>query len=204
MNRLTPIILAAAAILAVAALPAAADKPVGPGKSKAAPHGPAKGIGHGVTKIKGGSTTLEADAATLATLTGAGLALAPVTPATAIGATFAFPITKGRVHYAKGKKKLSGHVDHSGGLSFAKGAVSVTASDLRVQLSSRKKVRVFANFGAEKVRLLDLKDVTVVNGMISASAVLSQAAAAKLNTGLAVTTFVAGMPLGKIVVSPAS
>ena len=45
-----------------------------------------------------------------------------------------------------------------------------------------KKVRVFATVGTENVRLLDLKDVAVADGKITANAVLSEAAAAKLNT----------------------
>ena len=203
MTRLTRILLALVAIFAVAALPAAADKPASPGKSKSAPHGKAKGIGKGVTKLKSGATTLELDAATHATLTGAGFGVTPAVPATIVDATLSFPITKGRVHYVKGKKKkLSGYVNHSGGITFTKGAVSVTASDLRVLLSSSKKVRVFAKVGSESVRLLDLKDVTVADGKISANALLAGAGAAKLNAAFAVTLFTPGLPMGKVTVTP--
>ncbi len=203
MTRITRIVLALVAIFALAALPAAADKPASPGKSKSAPHGKAKGVHNGVTKIKSGSTTLELDAATTAALTGAGFGVTPAVPATMTGTTLSFPITKGRVHFNKGKKKkLNGYVNHSGGITFTKGAVAVTAADLRIQLSSRKKVRVFAQIGSERVRLLDLKDVVVADGKISANALLAEAAASKLNTAFAVTLFTPGLPMGKVTVTP--
>ena len=203
MTRLTRIIFAVLSIFAISALPALADRPASPSKSKAAPHVKAKGIGKGVTKITSGSTKVEFDAATLATLTAAGVALTPVVPATAVGTVFAFPITKGRVHFAKGKKKkLSGYVNHSGGISFAKGAVSATASGLRVHLSASKKVRVFATISTANVRLLNLKDVVVAGHTITANALLSEEAASQLNTALAVTTFTAGLAIGKVTVTP--
>ncbi len=203
MTRLTRILLALVAIFALAALPAAADKPASPGKSKTAPHGKAKGIGKGVTKIKSDTTTLELDAATLGALSAAGYNIAAAAPATAVGSVLSFPITKGRVHFAKGKKKkLNGYVNHSGGITFTKGAVVVTASDLRIHLSSSKKVRVFAKVGSENVRLLDLKDVVVADGKISANALLAAAGAARLNTAFAGTTFTAGLPMGKVTVTP--
>ena len=192
-------------ILALAALPAAANKPASPGKSESAPHGKAKGhgVGHGITKIKSGATTLELDATTNAALTGAGFGVTPAVPATATGTTFSFPITKGRVHFAKGKKKkLTGYVNHSGGITFTKGATSVTASDPRILLSSGKKVRLFATIGSERVRLLDLKDVAVADGKITANALLAKAAADKLNAAFAVTLFTPGLAMGKVTVTP--
>lgn len=205
MTRLTRIILALVAIFALAALPASADKPASPGKSKSAPHGKGKGkgVGHGVTKIKSGATTLELDAGTVAALTGAGFGVTPAVPATATGTTISFPITKGRVHYAKGKKKkLNGHVNHSGGITFTKGTTVVTAGDPRILLSSGKKVRLFATIGSERVRLLDLKDVVVADGKITANAVLAKAAAEKLNAAFAVTLFTPGLAMGKVTVTP--
>lgn len=205
MTRLTRIILALVAILALAALPAAATKPASPGKSKSAPHGKAKGHAkhHGVTKITSGSTTLELDATTNAALTGAGFAVTPAVPATATGTTLSFPITKGRVHFGKGKKhKLKGFVNHSGGITFTKGATVVTASDPRVLLSSGKKVRLFTTIGSERVRLLDLKDVAVADGKITANALLSKVAAEKLNAAFAVTLFTPGLAMGKVTVTP--
>ena len=125
MTRINRILLALVAVFAIAAVPALATKPDSPGKSKTAPHGKHKGFGKGVTKLSSGTTTLELDATTLAALTGAGVGVTPAVPATAVGSTFSFPITKGRVHWNKGKKKkTSGYVNHSGGITFTNAARS--------------------------------------------------------------------------------
>lgn len=209
MTRITRILLAALAILAVAAVPALAGKPDHPGKSESAPHGKKKGqanaFGKGVTKLKSGTTTLEVDATTLASLTGAGFGVTPAAPATADNATFSFPITKGRVHIAKGKKKkTSGYINHSGGITFTQGALTATASDLRILLSSGKKVRVFAKLGGKNTRLLDLKNVAVADGKITADALLAKQAGDALNTVFGVTLFTPGLAMGKVTVTPGS
>lgn len=203
MTRITRIVLALVAVLAITAVPVAASKPASPGKSKTAPHGKKKGFGKGVTKLKGGATTLDVDQATFAALTGAGFGVTPAAPATADGSVFSFPITKGRVHLGKGKKKRnSGYIHHRGGMTFSKDAVSLTTSNLRILLSSSKKVRVFAKVGDKRVRLLDLSNVTVTDGKILADAALARAAAERLNAAFTVTLFTSGMAMGKVAVTP--
>jgi hypothetical protein len=205
MTRITRILLAVMAILAIAAVPALAGKPADPGKSKSAPHGKHKGFGKGVTKLKSGTTTLDVDAGTLAALTGAGFGVTPAVPATATGSTFSFPITKGRVHLVKGKKKkTTGYINHSGGITFTKGAVSATASDLRILLSSSKKVRVFASLGGKNTRLLDLKNLAVADGKITADALLAKQGGDALNAVFGVTLFTPGLAMGKVTVTPGS
>jgi hypothetical protein len=205
MTRISRILLAVVAAFAIAAVPALADKPASPGKSKSAPHGKHKGFGKGVTKLKSGTTTLEVDAGTLTALTGAGFGLTPAVPATATGSTFSFPITKGRVHLAKGKKKKnSGYINHSGGITFTKGAVSATASDLRILLSPKKSPRVYASLGGKNTRFLDLKNLAVADGKLTADAVLAKKAGDALNSTFGVTLFTPGLAIGKLTVTPGS
>jgi hypothetical protein len=215
MTRTIRIVLALTAILALSAVPAAAHKSGHGHKGGDAPHWKSKDRGgkwhgkrhhhrRGVTLFKSGTTTLELDAGTAGALTGAGFALAPVAPATASGTTFSFPITKGRVQFRTWGWRLKAFIDHSGGITFTKGAVSVTASEPRIKLARHGKVRVVAKIGAERVRLLDLKDVVIAGGKGTANATLAKAAATRLNAAFGVTLFTPGLAMGKVTVAPGS
>lgn len=217
MTRTTRIVLALSAIFALSAVPATAHKSSGDGDGdspyaqhkgyeghKGKKHGKRHGHRRGVTLFTSGTTTLELDPATTAALTGAGFGVTPAAPATATGTTFAFPITKGRVQFRAWGWRLKAFVDHSGGITFTKGAVSVTASNPRIKLVRHRKVRLVATIGTERVRLLDLKDVVISGGKGTANAVLAKAAAAKLNAAFGVTLFTPGLAIGKVTVTPGS
>lgn len=204
--------LALVAVIAMATTPAIAHKSAESGHD-AAPHGQKKAgkkgkkgkriKSKGITKLTSGATTLDVDATTLGALTGAGFGVTPADPATAEGSVFSFPISKGRVHLGKGKKmKIKGYVNHKGGMTFTLGAVSVSAVNLRIHLSSSKKVRVFAKVGAQRIRLLDLSNVALADGKLTADAALAEKAAASLNTAFGVTLFTKAMPMGKVTVTP--
>ena len=65
--------------------------------------------------LGGGSTTLKLDSGLAKALTGAGVAVGPVSPATAKkGGRVAFPITGGELN----PKTAAGVINHSGGLSL--------------------------------------------------------------------------------------
>ena len=148
---------------------------------------------------------LEVDAGTLTALTGAGFGVTPALPATATGSTFSFPITKGRVHLAKGKKKKnSGYINHSGGITFTKGAVSATASDLRSCSPRARRCASSRRSAARTRRLLDLKNLAVADGKITADALLAKQGGDALNAAFGVTLFTPGLAMGKVTVTPGS
>ena len=89
-------------------------------------------------------------------------------------------------------------------MTFTKGAVSATASDLRILLSSSKKVRVFASLGGKNTRLLDLKNLMLVSGTLTADALLAKQGGDALNAALGVTLFTPGLAMGKVTVTPGS
>ena len=209
MSRISRILLAAMAILAIAAVPALAHGGGhhGDGDWHGQDHHGKKHRGNhrGVLKITGGTTTLDVDAGTLNALTGAGFGVTPAAPATATGASFTFPITKGRVHLNAGwwHRKIKAHIEHSGGITFTKGAVSVTASN-PVIVVEKRNARVFATVGGGRLKLLKLTNIAVAGGKGTADATLAKPAAKALNAAFGVTLFTPGLAIGKLTVTPTS
>ena len=201
-HRMTRSALALAATLSLTAAlagGAVADKPAKPGKPTT-PGAQGKGKGkagmkYGVLKAKGGTTLLTIDSALATTLGGV--------PVTVSGlpenkATTEFNITKARINLKKpnkgqGKKampkKVSGYVNHSGGLKFERSPTQVvTLSNFRINLSAQKNGTLEGNVngGSARVRLGVLSNVTIdAMKSISATVTLTQGAADALNTGLA-------------------
>lgn len=206
----TPLAVAAVfALLIALAGSAIAAKPQNPGAQ-----GRAKsGLKPGVNKVKGGTTTLTVDPAYAAAVTAAGITIDTVAPATsAVPGTYVFPITGGRLVYhkakkagskSKSKKKLSGFVTHSGGISLTKGALTATLSDLRANLSANRTGRVDAKLGTGPLKLAKLSNVTIdsTNKKITATVTLTDEAVAAINATYG-TTFPSGVVLGTIVIAP--
>lgn len=149
--------------------------------------------------LASGNTALAINPGTLGFLVGAGFTPAVVGPATLAGTTATFPITGGNV-----KLNLSGgEITHSGGISLAKGGVTVALTNFDIRLGATPQLYASINGGAQKAPILDLnlsspqvavsgRKVTVGN----VPATLTQAAATALNGAFTTTAFTAGIPLG--------
>ena len=158
--------------------------------------------GASAEKLGGGSTTLALNNGVAKALQSNGVKVAPIAPATAGGKGIAFPITGGDLSTGK---KVSGHIDHSGGLKFSAGGTNVSLTDFRVVVG--KKSRLVARVGKGKLTVLSLDlskakitkkgQDTVVSGV---GALLSKAAAGALNAAFKTDLFAKGLVLGKVTV----
>jgi hypothetical protein len=146
----------------------------------------------------GGATELAVPAATVNVLTGLG-----ITPGITEGAevtesgAFSFPITKGRAVVAN----LAGAIDHSGGLTFTKGATVVSLTDYRID-TRRAELWGKVN-GSEPVALfkLDLSAPQIQTAsrqlwIGNVKATLTAGAATALNGAFATTAFTEGIDFG--------
>lgn len=158
--------------------------------------------GASAEKLGGGSTTLALNKGVAKALQSNGVKVAPIAPATAGGKGIAFPITGGDLSTGK---KVSGHIDHSGGLKLSAGGTNVSLTDFRVVVG--KKSRLVAKVGKGKLTVLSLDlskakitkkgEDTVVSGV---GALLSKAAAGALNAAFKTDLFAKGLVLGKVTV----
>ncbi|MBJ7347925.1 MAG: hypothetical protein JHC87_05055 [Thermoleophilaceae bacterium] len=144
-----------------------------------------------------GNTTLKLDPNTAGALTSLGVAVAPVAPATAGTSGISFPITgaTGSLH------PLAGTINHSGGLTFSKGATVVPLTDYSIVIGSNP--RLIASVGAARVAILKLnlsqaRIGASWNGLTisNVKATLTAEAAGALNGAFATTAFTAGLPIG--------
>lgn len=147
-------------------------------------------------------TTLAPDAAAVAAITGEGIDIAPIGPATAEPDGLAFPITGGRLSTSD----LTGNVDHSGGIRLSKGGTVVDLTDFTIQIDADPDL--VASVGPDRVSILSLdlsgagididgRDVTVSG--VEAS--LTKAAADALNAAFATNIFAEGLLLGTATVN---
>jgi len=203
-------LLASVALFAVTATSASAN-PV---------HRGIEGVHVGVSKPVGGTTVVTLDPAVVTALTSLGIAVAPVAPASSpLAGQLSFPISGGRVNYAKvrhgreTKRNLNGWAMHTGGMTFTKAPVApataptvLTLSNLVVNLSAGKDGKIAASVDAMPfmVNLLKL-DTAVVDPLdksISANVTLADQGARVLNRKFSTTAFVAGMKIGTVKVTP--
>ena len=182
--------------------------------------GGAGGLHVGVTKPVGGSTVVTLDPAVATALGSLGIGVAPVAPASsATAGQVSFPITGGRIVYAKTRhgretrRALSGWVSHSGGLTFTKAPVapSTTPTTLALtnvvaNLSAGKDGKIAASVNGRPFLANFLKlDTAVVDPLdrsISANITLADQGARVLNRTFSSSAFVAGMKLGTIKLTP--
>ena len=102
-------------------------------------------------ELGGGSTTLKLDSGLAEALADAGVAVAPVSPATARkGGRVAFPITGGALN----PKTAAGVINHSGGLSITAGETTVSLTNFRIKVG--KRVSLSARVGDARLKILDL------------------------------------------------
>lgn len=156
-----------------------------------------------------GDTTLVPDPGAAAALTGAGISLGPIAPATAGPGGFEFPITGGMVSTSD----LTGDITHSGGIKFTKPAMHGAGEDVVVDLTDftiqiDEDPDLVASLGASRVSILSLDlsgasidivgtDVTVSNVV----ATLTAGAADALNAAFSTTLFTEGLVIGTATVA---
>ena len=99
----------------------------------------------------GGKTTLAPQAETLDTLAAEGVTVAPAGDAKLTGKGIAFPITGGKVNV----DRVSGKVEHSGGLTFSGHGMTLTVENFVVKVGKKNVIRADVA-GGGKVRLADL------------------------------------------------
>ncbi len=153
--------------------------------------------------LGGGSTTLKLDAGLAKALTGAGVAVGPVSPATAKkGGRVAFPITGGELN----PKTAAGVINHSGGLSIKAGKTTVSLTNFRIKVG--KRVSLSARVGNARLKILDLslaKAKVSRNGfglkVRGVRAYLSRGAAGALNKAFKTHLFRRGTRVGTASVS---
>lgn len=101
--------------------------------------------------ITGGMTSVALDSGLVATVTGAGITPAAVSPGTLTGTTVTFPITGGDT--------TTGIIDHSGGLSFTQGSRSAVLESFVIDLNTKLlSGEVIANGGTPTMGV-DLFDI---------------------------------------------
>ena len=150
--------------------------------------------------LTGEDTTLVLDTSTATVLTGLGVKVAPIGPATSANGGIAFPITGGSV----ASDTLAGTIEHSGGLRFSAGGTNVDVTDFVVDTTAGS---LTATAGYAQLPLLGLDltglersmegDTIVASGI---KATLAEEAATALNTAFKVDAFQAGLPIGTVTV----
>jgi hypothetical protein len=150
--------------------------------------------------LTGEDTTLVLDATTATVLTGLGVEVSPIAPATAANDGIAFPITGGTV----ASDTLAGTIEHSGGLRFSAGGTTVDVTDFVVDTTAGT---LTATVGEGQVPLLALDlsglersmegDVIVASGI---DATLAGEAATALNEAFGVEAFTEGLAIGTVTV----
>ncbi len=101
--------------------------------------------------VDGGSTALKLDSRFASALSGAGVSVAPGSPARAGRGGVSFPITGGRVDSATAR----GVYNHSGSLTFSAGNKRVTLRSLRVRIG-RRRGSLSARVGNQRIPVLVL------------------------------------------------
>jgi len=118
-----------------------------------------------------------------------------------VAVKFAFPVTGGSVNL----KKLTGAVDHSGGILFTDPATGkeIAVSDFVIDLKAAQLTAVVNGNPKERVPLLSLSlahaKITAGKGAVRISgitATLTKTAASALDATFSTTLFTAGLELG--------
>jgi hypothetical protein len=195
-------LVAALAMVALVAGPAAAHDRDGKHRSHHGKHGWHDGGKHHGKK-QYGATTLKLDPGAIAALTGLGVTPAPISPAKALAADeLAFPITN------RFKSALrSGVIEHRGGISLTAGSTTVELTDFDIEVADEV---LTALVGGARVPVLDLDFSTArvswARGGLSVGpvgATLTEVAAGALDDafGLPAGTVPAGLKLGDATVN---
>ncbi len=156
--------------------------------------------------LKGTSTNVDLDAATLKVLTDNKVGVAPVAPATVTGGTASFPIIEGYVAVfpTTDPSYIRGTFIHSGGLKFTAGGKSLEVTDFIVNPGDSTLTATVAGGSAAPIIDLDGSAVKVTQDPSGSTkldgtvAKLSQVGAEALNKYFGVTLFSKGIVLGVV------
>lgn len=189
--------LAATALVATTAGPAAAHDPAPAASGSTNPlPSPAR--------ISGGTTSLALRAEVGAALTEAGISVAPTDPAATGPDGIGFPIVAGSLDPATG----AGILRHEGGLRFSKGKRSITISQFDVRIARRSTLTAKINGLGVRARVinLDTSNAEISSDAVSVSASgieakLNGPAARLLNFVLKTRAFAPGLDLGSVKVA---
>lgn len=147
----------------------------------------------------GGTTTLTFGSEAMGVLADQGISLAPISPGSATGASFSFPIRPSRVD----AKSLDGQILQRGGLSLTKGSTRVDVANFSITLAGRP---ILSAPGPGDLFALDLSTMKKsVSGrtlrLTGVVARLTPEAATALNQVFGTTAFHAGITVGPITVT---
>lgn len=157
--------------------------------------------------LSGGKTSVTLKKAVVNALTGAGVSLAPISPAKAKGTTVSFPVTGGSFDAGSGKVL----VRHSGGLRASAGSVKVPLRSFVFAGTVGKSIILTGKAGGTRLPLfsLDTKNAKVKTAgfglrVTGIGVSLTGQAAAALNGAFGVHLFSGGLALGtaKTVLQP--
>jgi hypothetical protein len=152
--------------------------------------------------IGAGGTTLTPAPDVSAALTALGVTITPAGRATATASGINFPITGGKVN----PKTFFGTILHAGsGVTFTRGAASITLSDFAIQIDSTPSLSALVGGTRLEILALDTSKISISaapNGLIAANlgATLTAASAAALNAAFNTTVFSAGLRLGTVAI----
>ena len=206
MSVLRTFAVAATAVVVTVPIAGATAAQAGSTHQASAHHATADQRGATFIALTGGKTTLTLDKNTAAALTGAGVAVSPVSEAKAGAAGILFPIQGGLIN----AKTLAGTITHSGGLKFTAGGKSLTIRDFTVS-TSKKTLTAWVDEVGARIAVLNVKlgkakvKLTAKHLTISRiQTTLTKGAADALNGYFATSLFAGGLPVGKVVVSASS
>ncbi len=149
--------------------------------------------------LTGARTTIDIDGITGGVLSGSGVSIEPVDPATVKDSSFDIPIVGGEITSGT----LTGVIEHEGGIAFVAGDKRIEYTDLRIDTAA-EQVLAGTN-GSTPIFDLDVTDLTrtedsgtiVVRGAV---ALVGTDAAAELNDGLEVSAFRPRQVIGKLTI----
>jgi len=183
--------------------------------ASAGAHGASKSevVTRGSLSVKGGKANVALDPTATAALTGFGVSLSAVAPATVTGANWMFPVASGEIRYmtraATGSPATTritgGLVKLSGGITATRKGKSVTLTNLRGELWEGMNGRIEATVSGVKhsidALMLTEPAIDPVKKTASAKLRLTGVAARALNKVLATTVFKGGQLVATVSVT---
>ncbi len=172
-----------------------------------------------VTPVTGGTTQISVSSGVQSVLAANHLSVTPLAPATAAGATFSFPITRGHLNTTN----LHGRIHHAGGLALSNGSSTVRLRRLtivsdahgisllalaagpahrRCHRTGRYRLRCVVRTHLRTARIARVTNLTTSGGTASATVNLTPFSARVLNRLAGKTIATAGTPIGTVTIAP--
>ncbi len=172
-----------------------------------------------VTPVTGGSTQITVSSAVQSALGANHLTVTPLTPATASGATFSFPIIHGHLNTTN----LHGRIEHAGGLALSNGSWTVRLRRLTIVSDAhgislfalaagpghrtchhigRHRLRCVVRTHLRTARIASVTNLTTSGDTASATVNLTPFSARVLNRLAGKTIAATGTPIGTTTIAP--